>query len=114
MATALAALRVGVGAGLLLTPGLAQRIWLGPGRAAPRLGRALGAGDLALGVGALRSLAVGGATTAWVRAGAGADVLDGAGHLLAGRRLPAGRRALWSAGPTAMGALGWWAGTRPA
>jgi hypothetical protein len=114
VATALAALRVGVGAGLLLTPRLAQRVWLGPGRTAPRLARVLGARDVALGSAALRSLAAGGPTTTWIRAGAAADALDAAGHALAGGRLRPGRRALWSAFAGAMAALGWWAGGRAA
>jgi hypothetical protein len=113
VATALAAVRVGVGAGLLLTPRLAQRVWLGPGRTAPRLRLVLGARDVALGAGALRSLAAGAPATTWIRAGAAADALDAGGHALAGSHLGR-RRVLWSAFAGAMAALGWWAGGRAA
>jgi hypothetical protein len=108
VATALAVVRVGVGLALLLTPRLAQRVWLGPGRTAPRLTRALGARDLTLGALALRS------PSTWVRAGATADAGDGLGHLLAGPRLSPRRRVLWGVGAGGMAALGWWAGARPA
>jgi hypothetical protein len=114
VARALAAVRVGVGAALLLTPRLAQRVWLGPGRTAPRLARALGARDVALGAAVMRSSAAGTPTTTWIRAGAAADAVDAAGHVLAGRRLGGGRRALWSAVAGTMAALGWWAGGRAA
>ncbi len=114
VALALGVIRVGVGATLLLTPRLAQRVWLGPGRSAPRLARALAVRDLVVGGLALRSLARDEGMSAWLRASAVADAGDVAGHLLAGPRLPFGRRVVWAGSAAAAAAAGWWAGARTA
>ena len=114
VARGLAVVRLGVGCALLLAPRVGQRVWLGPGRRAPRLGLALGARDLLVGALTLRSVAQGEGVGRWLRAGAVADVADAAGHLLAGPRLSRGRRLLWGGSAAGAAAVGWWAGARTA
>ena len=107
-ATAVAAGRVALGLTALAWPSGPARPWVGAAAddlAARVFGRALGARDLALGLGALAALrrsadapASGGAPTgsggsggsaaAWVAAGALSDALDVAASLAAWRELP--------------------------
>jgi hypothetical protein len=82
-ATAVAAGRVALGVTALAWPSVPARPWVGAdadGVAARVFGRALGARDLALGLGALAALQGPGAGTgsarAWVAAGALSDALD--------------------------------------
>ena len=82
-AVAVAAGRVGLGLTALAWPSVPARPWVGAaadGVAARVFGRALGARDLALGLGALAALQGRGAGTgsarAWVAAGALSDALD--------------------------------------
>jgi hypothetical protein len=88
-----AAGRIVTGAALTLAPGLAGRTWIG--RAAGTAGAqvaitAMGARDLALGVGELRALASPdpGAATPWLLAGAFADAADLIATLRARDELP--------------------------
>ncbi len=102
-ATAVAAGRVALGLTALAWPSGPARPWVGAAAAddlAVRVfGRALGARDLALGLGALAALrrpagtpGSGGSAAAWVAAGALSDALDVAASLAAWRELPrAGR-----------------------
>lgn len=98
-AMAVAAGRVALGVIALARPSVPARPWVGDeadGVAAQVFGRALGARDLALGLGALAALrnAPGGPgpASAWVAAGALSDALDVAASLAAWRELPrAGR-----------------------
>jgi hypothetical protein len=82
-ATAVAAGRVAIGVTALAWPSVPARPWVGAAAddvAAQVFGRALGARDLALGLGALAALqgpAAGtGSARAWVAAGALSDTLD--------------------------------------
>jgi len=91
-ATAVAAGRVAIGLTALARPSLPARPWVGAGPddlAASVFGRALGARDLALGLGALDALRrPDGDVGTWVAAGAISDALDVAASALAWQRLP--------------------------
>ena len=92
-ATAVAAGRVAVGLTALARPSLPSRPWVGatPDDLTARVfGRALGARDLALGLGALAALRSrdGEEASAWVAAGALADALDVAASAMSWRDLP--------------------------
>jgi len=86
----LSALRVTIGATLLVAPGAAGRRWIGEPARDPRVKavlRGLGARDLALGLGALRALDQGAPARGWVQLAAVGDLADAASGLLAARRL---------------------------
>ena len=94
-AWAVAAGRVALGLTALAWPSVPARPWVGAAAddvAAQVFGRALGARDIALGLGALRALqhlaAEPGSACAWVAAGALSDALDVAASLLSWRELP--------------------------
>jgi hypothetical protein len=110
---AFGAVRVAIGTSLLVAPGPAQRVWLGPGRRAPRIGAALAVRDLAVGVLTLRAVARNEPVDRWLRVGAAVDAADAVGHLLAGSRLPLGRRFVLSTNAAGAAVVGWWAGARP-
>jgi hypothetical protein len=90
--------RVGIGAGLILLPGLFGRAWVGSAAMDDRasvLARSLGARDLALGVAGLVALREGDrrwASRAFA-AQAFADAVDVVA-IVAGRRVPLGSRVL--------------------
>jgi hypothetical protein len=96
VALALARGRIVIGAALLLAPGLAGRLWIGPDaeRSAVKVvTRALGARDLALGLGVVIALDRGAPVRGWLEACTLADVVD-LGATLAGDSLsPQARRA---------------------
>ncbi len=114
LAFGLALNRIAFGLTFVVSPGWAGRIWIGP-RGAKRpqaqlLARALGARDLALGLGALRALQQNddAAARAWMAGHTIADGTDVAATLTARRSLPAPAAALSiavAAGSTAIGAL---------
>jgi hypothetical protein len=115
-ATALAAARVGLGLVALAQPSLVARPWVGPAGdelGGQVLGRALGARDMALGLGALAALSEssGGTRPAgtWFAAGALSDTVDAAVTAATWSKLP--RRTRWlvaaaAAGAAAVGAAG--------
>jgi hypothetical protein len=115
-ARAVAAGRVALGLAALAWPSVPARPWVGAAAddlAARVFGRALGARDLALGLGALTALqrpaAEPGAARAWVAAGALSDALDVAASLSSWRELPRGSRWLVAAsagGAALLGAAG--------
>jgi hypothetical protein len=115
-AWAVAAGRVALGLTALAWPSVPARPWVGAARddlAARVFGRALGARDIALGLGTLRALqrlaAEPGSASAWVAAGALSDALDVVASLASWRELPPAGRWLVvaSAGGAAMtGAAG--------
>lgn len=115
LVTLIAAGRCALGVLAMLLPSVPARPWVGATAAGSAggkvLARALGARDLALGIGAWRALRRrrGGATE-WVTAGALADVADAVVTLGSWRRLPRGGRALVlmaAAGSAATAALAW-------
>ena len=90
-ALALARGRMAFGAAFLLAPGLAGRMWIGDDakRGAAKVAvRALGARDLALGLGVVIALDRGAPVRGWLEAGALADTADFAGSLIAGDSIP--------------------------
>jgi len=94
-ATAVAAGRVALGLTALAWPSVPARPWVGASAddlAARVFGRALGARDLALGLGAVAALQgrgdEAGPAWAWVAAGALSDALDVAASLSSWRELP--------------------------
>jgi hypothetical protein len=90
-AAAVSAARVALGVTALAFPSAVARPWLGTARddlAARVLGRALGARDIALGLGALAALRSGGPARHWLAAGALSDALDIASSLAAWQELP--------------------------
>lgn len=115
-AAAVAAGRVAIGLAALARPSLPSRPWVGAGAddlAATVFGRALGARDVALGLGALtalrRTAADPGSASVWVAAGALSDALDVVASLSSWDQLP--RTGRWlvvgSAGAAALvGAAG--------
>jgi hypothetical protein len=108
-AAAVAVGRVGLGVAALVSPSVPARPWVGSSAdelGAQVFGRALGARDLALGLGALA--AAGNASSdprsagAWYAAGALSDALDVAVTVAAWPRLP--RRTRWLVAASAGGA----------
>ena len=108
-ARAVAAARVVIGLTALAWPSVPARPWVGTAAddlAARVFGRALGARDLALGLGALTALqgpgAERGSAGAWVAAGALSDALDVVASLSSWRELP--HRGRWLVVASASGA----------
>jgi hypothetical protein len=106
-ARAVAAGRVALGLTALAWPSVPARPWVGASSddlAARVLGRALGARDLALGLGALAALqgTDRGSAGTWVAAGALSDALDVAASLASWRDLP--RLSRWLVVASAGGA----------
>ena len=108
-AVIVAAGRVGLGLTALAWPAVPARPWVGAAAddlAARVFGRALGARDLALGLGALAALrhqdAEPGSAAAWVAAGALSDALDVAASAASWRDLP--RLTRWLVAASAGGA----------
>jgi hypothetical protein len=107
--TAVAAGRVALGVAALAWPSIPARPWVGAaadGVAARVFGRALGARDLALGLGALAALqgpaAEAGPARAWVAAGALSDALDVVASVSSWGELP--RVTRWLVAASAGGA----------
>jgi hypothetical protein len=91
IATLLAAGRLAIGIGASLFPEVGARSWVGEhgrGPAGKVLGRALGARDLALAIGALSSLEQDEQFWRWIRLGAFADAADALATVLNWRSLP--------------------------
>jgi hypothetical protein len=107
-AVAVAAGRVAIGLTALAWPVVPARPWVGATAddlSARVFGRALGARDLALGLGALTALrpaAAPGQAAAWVAAGALSDALDVAASLASWQELP--RITRWLVAASAGGA----------
>jgi hypothetical protein len=83
--------RVGFGAAMLISPGLVARAWGGPAGGEPGarvLTAAVGARDVAIGLGVLSALRSGARPGPWLRASALADAADFAATMRAGRELP--------------------------
>ena len=98
VAVAIGVARTGIGAALLVAPGLAGRIWFGPGSTTPAarlLARVVGARDLALGLATLRGArSADAAALPMLRLGVAADAADAAATVLAWRSLRPWRRAV--------------------
>lgn len=103
---AIGGVRAGVGAALVLMPGVSGRIWIGPGAGdggAKVLARAVGARDVVLGVRTLEAAGDGDRAALWLHLGYLASAADVAGAVLGWRNLSPVRRVLV---PVAAGAVG--------
>jgi hypothetical protein len=95
IALAIARGRVAFGVAFLLAPGFTGRRWIGADadrRAVKLLIRALGARDLALGLGVIIALDRAAPVRGWLEGGALADTADLLATLLAGDAIPEGAR----------------------
>ena len=108
LARALSYARLSAGAALLAAPQLATRVWTGEtATSGMKLqARSVGARDLALAAGTLRTLARGESPSAWLAASAAADAGDALGILSAFRSLSPARRMLFLATAGGAAALG--------
>jgi hypothetical protein len=92
--------RVAIGSACFLFPRRAVRVWTGEeqesGTAAMAV-RALGAREIAIGMGGLRALEEGESVSRWLEAGALSDAADTAGALVGFRRLGKLRRLVFVA-----------------
>jgi hypothetical protein len=102
--------RIAVGAALVLVPGLAGGLWIGEDarrRSVKVAARALGARDLAIGLGVVIALDRGTPVRGWLEAGTLADIVDAAATVLAGDSIPSGARSkvlMIASGSAALGA----------
>src|SRR5947209_12042692 len=88
------AIRLGVGTALVLAPGWAGRIWVGPGADGPGsrvFARALGARDALLGARVLKATRSGAEAAEWLRSGYAADIADAVATAIAFRNLSKAR-----------------------
>jgi hypothetical protein len=91
----LGALRTAIGGAMVVAPGVTGRIWVGPGGTGPGervFARALGARDVALGLGIMNAAREDASTAEWLKLGVIADLADTAATVLAGRQLVGRRR----------------------
>jgi hypothetical protein len=110
LALLLARGRIAVGAAFALAPGLAGRLWIGADATRPAVkvvARALGAREVALGLGVVIALDRGAPVRGWLEGATLADAVDMVATLLAGDSIP--RRArrtivLVAGGSAALGA----------
>jgi hypothetical protein len=108
-ALALARGRIAFGAAFLVTPGLLGRLWIGDDakRGAVKLVlRALGARDLALGLGVVIALDRGAPVRGWLEAGVLSDTADFVATFVAGDSIPEGGRRNTLAMASGSAALG--------
>ena len=115
MAIAQARGRMAFGAAFLVIPGLAARGWVGADATRPGtrvITRALGARDLALGLGVVIAIDRGAPVRGWLEASALSDGVDLLATLAGGRALPkAGRTAAMVVAATSAVTAAWLAGT---
>ena len=96
-ARAVAIGRLVFGAAFMLTPGLTGRLWIGPAAhqgPVKVLTAAIGARDIAMGLGVLMAMGRGAPVRGWLEGIAMTDALDFTVALLARDRLPRGQRRL--------------------
>jgi hypothetical protein len=104
------AIRLGVGSGLVLAPGFAGRIWVGPDADGPGtkvFARALGARDVLLGLRTMTAVRSEREARHWLVSGYAADAADVAATVIAWRNLTPARRVLMPVIAAAVGALGY-------
>ena len=96
MARSVAGARSVFGIGFMAMPGLTGRLWIGRDADRPAvklLTQAIGARDLAMGLGAVIAMSRDGAARGWFEAISLTDALDFACGLAAGDRIPPAQRA---------------------
>ena len=87
--------RIAIGAGLVVAPALAARVWVGDDAEAPGaqvLASALGVRDLALGLGVLLAMKNDAPVRGWLEGAALADAVDFAATVRAGSAIPKASR----------------------
>jgi hypothetical protein len=107
--------RVGMGVALVAVPRLVAEPWIGRAGAAPGtqvITAAMGARDLAIGLGTIRALRAGRGARPWLQAAVLADAVDLLATLRARRDLPAFGVATVTAIAAGSAALGLWLHTR--
>ena len=110
MAQLVGSLRLGIGAGLVIAPGFAGRVWVGPhadGPGAMVFARAIGARDMLLGARTLQSLRDATPVKHWLKLGFVADAADAAATALAFRNLTPARKVAMPLIAGAVAALGY-------
>ena len=106
-------IRAAIGAGLVVAPRFAGRLWAGEGAEAPTarmFARVIGVRDLVLGAALLKAARDGEDHRTLLALGVAADAADVAGALLTWQGLSRGRRVLVPAAAGAVAALGYLAG----
>jgi hypothetical protein len=104
------AIRLGVGTGLVVAPGFAGRVWVGPdadGPGAKVFARAIGARDVLLGLRTMTAVRSEREARHWLVSGYAADAADAAATVIAWRNLTPARRMLMPAIAAAVGTLGY-------
>jgi hypothetical protein len=107
--------RVGLGVAMVAVPRLIAQPWVGRAGAAPRtqvITAAMGARDVAIGLGTVRALRAGRGARPWLRAAALADTVDLLATLRARRDLPSFGVATVTAMAAGSAALSAWLHTR--
>lgn len=103
--------RMAFGAAFLLAPGLAARGWVGDDATRPSvkvITRALGARDLAIGLGIVIAIDRGAPVRGWLEASALSDGVDFLATVIGGRALPpAGRFGVIALAAASAGVAGW-------
>lgn len=113
-ANLLGALRLGIGASLVVAPGFAGRIWIGPGaddRSARVLARALGARDVLVGTKILQAGRDKQDVGDWLKLGYGFDAASAVASAIAFKHLTPARRLAMPLIAATVGALGYAAAT---
>ena len=108
----LAIVRLGIGSTLLLAPGFAGRLWIGPhgdGPGARTFARAIGIRDVLLGSRALSAQSEGLPLRRWMRYEAAVDAADAVATVAAAKHLTPGRRVAMPLIAASYAALGLWA-----
>jgi len=104
------AIRFGVGSALVLAPGFAGRVWVGPGADGPGskvFARALGARDVLLGLRTMTAVRSEREAKHYLVSGYAADAADVAATVIAWRNLSPGRRVAMPLIAAGVGGLGW-------
>jgi hypothetical protein len=103
--------RMAFGVAFLLAPGVAARGWVGDDatrRSVKVITRALGARDLAMGLGIVIALDRGAPVRGWLEASALSDAVDGLATLLGGGALPSlGRKGVFVLAAGSAAVAGW-------
>jgi hypothetical protein len=110
MAQIVGAVRTGVGSALLVAPGFAGRVWVGPDADGPGtkvFARAVGARDVLLGLRTMDAVRSQREARHWLVAGFAADAADVVATLIAWRSLTPGRRVVMPLVAAAVATLGY-------
>ncbi|HYN98976.1 MAG TPA: hypothetical protein VEU28_04820 [Actinomycetota bacterium] len=111
MAYGLGFTRIAIGSTALVAPGFAMRVWLGVDprvNSVKAMGLAIGARDLALGIGTLSALRGNGSSALWLQCGALADAADAVATLRAFAGTPKDPRILITLAAVGAAGAGAW------